>query len=143
MAEVDCAIGSLLCCIGFVTFAPVLYYMVKSAMITTSIGKMAKTLQNLDNAVENDHELFTKVNEIHQIASNGIEKVGEIHDVVSDLSEKKLKEMLTSACIDTIMKKRRICLCDLDIMEKYNKLKWVKVNITEHKSCACATEIKP
>ena len=112
-------------------------------MVTTSIGKMTKTLQNLDNAVEKDHQLLTKVNEIHQIASNGIEKVGEIHGVVSNMSEKKLREMLTSACIDTVMKKRRICLCDLDIKEKYNKLKWVKVNITEHKSCACATELKP
>ena len=50
---------------GLVTFAPFLYYLIQSA-------KVVHTIKAID--------------EIHQIATNSVEKVDEIHGELSNLS---------------------------------------------------------
>ena len=131
--DLECAVGSLVCCVSIIIFAPFIYYLVKSALFVATGVSLHNSLTKLNDKI---HE----IDEIYQITAKGITKVNATLNVTNSSTE-ELREILSNACIDMINESSRaeICFCNSNLITKHDKLKWV--DSTKNKSCACASEL--
>ena len=132
--DLECAVGSLVCCVSVILFAPFIYYMVKGALFVSTGVQLHSSLTKLNDKIHKE------IDEIYQITAKGINRVNETLNVTNSSTD-ELREILQNACTDMINESSRaeICFCNSNLITKYDKLKWV--DSTKNKSCACASEL--
>ena len=122
--DLECAVGSLVCCVSVILFAPFIYYMVKGALFVSTGVQLHSSLTKLNDKIHKE------IDEIYQITAKGINRVNETLNVTNSSTD-ELREILQNACTDMINESSRAEICFCNSIVSYDKVVTCTIHFCE------------